>query len=64
VQNHLSKQLMDVVTAYLYGSLDFDIYMKVPDRIDIPNIKANRKHVLHQVAEVTIWLKTIERNVV
>ena len=30
VQNHLSMQLMDVVTAYLYGSLDSDIYMKVP----------------------------------
>ena len=31
VQNHLSMQLMDVVTAYLYGSLDSNIYMKVPD---------------------------------
>ena len=42
VQNHLSMQLMDVVTAYLYGSLDSDIYMKVPDRIQIPNPNANR----------------------
>nr|ABF96511.1 retrotransposon protein, putative, Ty1-copia subclass [Oryza sativa Japonica Group] len=32
-------ELMDVVTAYLYGSLDYDIYMKVPDGIDIPNQK-------------------------
>jgi hypothetical protein len=31
IQNHLSLQLMDVMTAYLYGSLDLDIYMKVPD---------------------------------
>jgi hypothetical protein len=38
VQNHLSMQLMDVVTAYLYGS---NIYMKVPDRISISNPKAN-----------------------
>jgi hypothetical protein len=30
IQNHLSLQLMDVMTAYLYGSLDLDIYMKVP----------------------------------
>ena len=36
VQNRLSMQLMDVVTAYLYGSLDSDIYMKVPDEISIP----------------------------
>ena len=35
-------QLMDVVTAYLYGSLDSNIYMKVPDGISIPNPKANR----------------------
>jgi hypothetical protein len=42
VQNHLSMQLMDVVTAYFYGSLYYEIYMKVPDGISIPNPKANR----------------------
>jgi hypothetical protein len=42
VQNCLSMQLMDVMTAYLYGSLDLDISMKVPDGISIPNPKANR----------------------
>jgi hypothetical protein len=36
-QKHLSLQLMDVVTAYLYGLLDSDIYMKVPDGISVPN---------------------------
>jgi hypothetical protein len=28
---NLEMQLMDVVTAYLYGELDTEIYMKVPD---------------------------------
>jgi len=42
VQNHLSTELMDVVTTYLYGSLDFEIYMKVLDGISTPNPKANR----------------------
>ena len=42
VQKRLYMQLMDVVTAYLYGSLDSDIYMKVPDGISIPNQSANR----------------------
>jgi hypothetical protein len=28
---------MDVMTAYLYGSLDSDIYTKVPDGISVPN---------------------------
>jgi hypothetical protein len=32
---------MDVVTAYLYGSLDLDIYMKVTDRISVPKIHTN-----------------------
>ena len=41
IQKRLSMQLMDVVTAYLYGSLDSDIYMKVPDGISIPNESAN-----------------------
>jgi len=42
VQKRLSMQLMDVVTAYLYGSLDSDLYMKVPDGISIPNQGTNR----------------------
>ena len=28
--------LMDVVMAYLYGSLDSDIYMKIPERLKMP----------------------------
>jgi hypothetical protein len=32
---------MDVVTAYLYGSLDSNIYMKVPDGNSILNTQAN-----------------------
>jgi hypothetical protein len=56
IQNHLSTQLMDVMTTYLYGSLDSHthtyiyiwvtrfiyIYMKVPDGIPIPDKSANR----------------------
>lgn len=41
VQKHLSLQLMEVVTAYLYGSLDSDIYMKVPDGISIQDPNTN-----------------------
>jgi hypothetical protein len=41
IQKHLSLQLMDVVTVYLYGSLDSDIYMKVPDEIFVPNMNSN-----------------------
>ena len=36
VSEGLKMRLMDVVTAYLYGSLDTDIYMKVPDGLKLP----------------------------
>jgi hypothetical protein len=36
-QKCLSLQLMDVMNAYLYESLDLDIYMKVPDGISVSN---------------------------
>jgi hypothetical protein len=39
---NLYIQLMDVVTAYLYGSLDTDIYMKVPEGLKIPDPKGSR----------------------
>jgi hypothetical protein len=47
VQNRLPMQLMDVVIAYHYGSLDSDIYMKVPDAIDVPD--PNAKHNMYCV---------------
>ena len=31
MKENLDLRLMDVVTAYLYGSLDSDIYMKLPE---------------------------------
>jgi hypothetical protein len=35
-------QMMDIVTAYLYGSLDSGIYMKVPDGLRVSDAKSNR----------------------
>ena len=36
VQEKLDMRLMDVVTAYLYGSLDNDIYMNIPEGFQMP----------------------------
>nr|GEU59409.1 hypothetical protein [Tanacetum cinerariifolium] len=33
---NLDMHLMDVVTGYLYGSLDSDIYMKIPEGFKLP----------------------------
>ena len=35
----LETRLMDVVAAYLYGSLDSDIYMKIPEGLRIEDTK-------------------------
>jgi hypothetical protein len=42
VQMNLSMKLMDVVTSYLYWSLDTDIYMKIPNGLKILNPDINR----------------------
>ena len=36
VHEKLEMRLMDVVTAYLYGSLDHDILIKIPEAFKIP----------------------------
>ncbi|KAM1603471.1 hypothetical protein ACFX13_031052 [Malus domestica] len=36
VSEKLDMRLMDVITAYLYGELDTNIYMKVPEGLKLP----------------------------
>jgi hypothetical protein len=52
---------MDVVTAYLYGSLDLDIYMKVPDGISIPNANVRRNMCYVKLNKALYGLKQSER---
>src|SRR3954470_4261162 len=54
----LKMKLMDVVTAYLYGNLDSDIYMKVPEGIPVPNQdRANRSLYSVQLKKSLYGLK-------
>jgi hypothetical protein len=48
---------MDVMTAYLYGSLNSDIYMKVSNRISIPNTNANHNLYCVKLAKSLYGLK-------
>ena len=52
---------MDVVTAYIYGSLDSNIYMKVPEGISIPNPKANRNMYCIKLQKSLYGLKQLGR---
>ena len=46
---NLDMQLMDVVTAYLYGLLDAHIYMKIPYGFKISKIKENENRNMYNV---------------
>jgi hypothetical protein len=54
-------QLMDVVTTYLYGSLDSDIYMKVPKGIHVPDNKTNRNMYCIKLQKSLYGLKQSDR---
>ena len=49
--NNLDMYLMDVVTAYLYGSLDNDIYMKIPEGLKVPEALDSSKS-----KDIYMWL--------
>jgi hypothetical protein len=57
IQNHLSLQLLDVVTAYLYGFLHSDIYMKVSDGISVLNAHINHNMYCVKLAKSLYDLK-------
>ena len=46
---NLYMQLMDVVTTYLYGSLNTHIYMKIPNGFKIFEIKENENRNMYSI---------------
>ena len=50
---------MDVVTAYLYGSLDSEIYMKIPEGFKMPEAYnlGSREHYSIKLNKFLYWLK-------
>jgi hypothetical protein len=55
---------MDVMTTYLYESLDSDIYIKVLDKISVLNTNANRNLYYVKLVKSLYDLKQLEKNVV
>ncbi|CAM9000605.1 unnamed protein product [Rhodiola kirilowii] len=49
VVERLKMQLMDVVTAYLYGSLDKDIYMKIPEGLKMPEALQTKPRHMYSI---------------
>ena len=46
---NLDMQLTNVVTAYLYGSLEVHIYMKIPYGFKIPEIGENENRNMYSI---------------
>ena len=44
VSKELDMRLMDVITAYLYGSIDSDIHMKIPEGFKLPEAVSTKPH--------------------
>ena len=49
VSEGLEMRLMDVVTAYLYGSLDTDIYMKIPEGFKMPEAYKSKANNVYSI---------------
>ena len=48
-KENLDMQLMDVVIAYLYGSLDNDINMKIPERYKMLEIYNSTSQIMYSI---------------
>ena len=45
VSEGINMRLMDVITAYLYGMLENDIYMKGPEGFQLPQVTSQPKNM-------------------
>ena len=49
VHDKLNMHLMDVVTNYLYGSLDTQIYMKIPEGFKMPEASSSKSREKYSI---------------
>ena len=42
-------RLMDVITTYLYGSMDNDIYMKIPEGFKLPEANSTKPRSMYLI---------------
>ena len=45
----LDMRLMDVITAYLYGSMDNDIYMKIPKGFKLSEANSTKSRSMYSI---------------
>ncbi|KAL2250260.1 UNVERIFIED_CONTAM: Retrovirus-related Pol polyprotein from transposon TNT 1-94 [Sesamum indicum] len=64
VIEQLQMQLMDVVTAYLYGSLDTDIYMRISEGLKMPDALQSKSRHMKKSGFVIIAVYVDDLNII
>ena len=49
VSEELDMRLMDVITTYLYGSIDSDIHMKILEGFKLPEVVSTKPHSMFSI---------------
>ena len=49
VSEGLNMRLMDVIIAYLYGSMDNDIYMKIPKGFKLAETNSTKPRSMYSI---------------
>ena len=49
VSEGLDMRLIDVVTTYLYGSLDANVYMKIPEGFTLPEAMNSKPRSMYSI---------------
>ena len=49
VQEGLDMRLMNVITVYLYGSMDNDMYMKIPEGFKLPEGNCSKPRSMYSI---------------
>ena len=49
VSEGLDMHLMDVITTYLYGSMNNDIYMKIPEGFKLPGANSTKARSMYSI---------------
>ena len=59
VSEGLDMRLMDVITTYLYGSMDNDIYMKIPKGFKLPEANCTKPRSMYSIKLQAIWMHVV-----
>ena len=49
IPKELDMCLMDVITTYLYKSMDNDIYMKIPEGFKLPKANCTKSYSMYSI---------------